>query len=168
MIFTHHLRGHNKLGTIQIRFQKYAEIRNAERTFRPRRTESVPCDNPSRPDRKSCLIFRMWGSGLCMSDDNPWRLPENPLLCFRMWAVVCAPKSRTTLTTMITPRGPTENPLSCFRVWGRRSNAVLVGGCRWGDDLGVVVGQSLSTRYEIGPPERRPWTILLSLAQLRS
>ena len=143
MSFTHHLRGRNKLGTIQIRFQKYAEIRNAERTFRPRRTESVPCDNPSRPDRKSSLIFRMW-------------------------AVVCAPKSRTTLTTMITPRGPTENPLSCFRVWGRRSYAVLGGGCRWGDDLGVVVGQSLSTRYEIGPAEHRAWTILSSLAQLRS
>ena len=34
---------------------------------------------------------------------------------------------------------------------------------RWS---GVVVGQSLSTQYELGPPERRAWTMLSSLAQL--
>jgi len=54
---------------------------------------------------------------------------------------------------MINPRGPTENLLSCFRVWGKRSYHVLVGGFRLGEGLGVVE-----------PPERRAWTILLSLA----
>jgi len=112
-------------------------MRNAEKALRPfPRAASEYGWNPyhvivPRGPTENPLLSSEWGDVVCCScvhphsspvlhDDNPWRLPEDPMLRSRVWAVVCAPKCRTTWTTIITPRGPTEDLLLCFRVQGLR------------------------------------------------
>src|SRR5579862_9250549 len=62
------------------RYRKFGMSERSALTFPPCEAEPVPCDDPSRPDRKSSVIFPNMGCGLSTQkqdnvddDDKPSR-----------------------------------------------------------------------------------------------